>query len=154
MPVLLILPKNGRPRSYSHGEKGSRDQDNDSSPPPKPAPLSGLTSKLSLDNPMLGEIAKAALAAGVLGAWRSRSKVPVPNAVRDRKNRIKERSKPKHGQSILNGLGSKIEAIAPAALAAGAFEVFKHRSHDATKKDTGKRFMNATKTAAIGAVVG
>lgn len=144
---MLIIPKNGRPRSYSQGDKGNPKRDDESQSPPKSAPLLG---KLSLGNPMLEEIAKAALAAGVLGAWRSRSKVPVPNSVRDRKNRIKERSKPKHGQSILNGIGTKIEAIAPAALAAGAFEVFKNRSQDSGAKDSGKRFVKAARSAALG----
>jgi hypothetical protein len=99
---------------------------------------------------MLEELAKAALAAGVLGAWRSRSKVPVPKSARERKNRIKERAKPRHGQSLLNGLGSKIEAIAPAALAAGAYEVFKNRNANETSKDRGKRFLSAAQSAAFG----
>lgn len=99
---------------------------------------------------MIEELAKAALAAGVLSAWRSRSKVPVPQGVRDRKNKMKEKGKPKHGQGLLYGMAGKIETIAPAAIAAGAYEVFRNRKTLETKQDKGKRFFEAAKAAAIG----
>ena len=102
---------------------------------------------------MFEELAKAALAAGVLSAWRSRSKVPVPDGIKNRKNRVKEKGKPKHGQGMLNGIGGKIEAIAPAAIAAGAYEVFRNRNTPESKQDKGKRFLNAAKTAALGGSV-
>ena len=96
---------------------------------------------------MFEELAKAALAAGVLSAWRSRSKVPVPKGVRDRKERMKQKGKPKYGQGILNGIGGKIEAVAPMAIAAGAYEVFKSRNTPETKQDKGKRFLSGAKSA-------
>ena len=96
---------------------------------------------------MFEELAKAALAAGVLSAWRSRSKVPVPAGVKNRKERLKEKGKPKHGQGILNGIGGKIEAVAPIAIAAGAYEVFKNRNTPESKGDKGKRFLSAAQKA-------
>ena len=99
---------------------------------------------------MFQELAKAALAAGVLSAWRSRSKVPVPAGVKNRKEKVKQKGMPKHGQGILNGMAGKIEAIAPAAIAAGAYEVFRNRNVTESKQDKGKRFLNAAKTAALG----
>ena len=61
---------------------------------------------------------------------------------------MKERGKPKYGQSILSGIGTKIETIAPAAIAAGAYEVFKNRGGNATKQEQGKRFLSAAQKAA------
>ena len=103
---------------------------------------------------LMETVAKAALAAGVLGAWRARSRVPVPDGVKQRKDRLKERAKPKHGNSLINGIGEKLEAIAPVAIAAGAYEVFKNRNAKEPAKDKGMRFVNGAKAAAMGAAIG
>ena len=143
----LTEPYNPKDQSNGDGKRGKS-----SSPGlPEDMPEDGSGEKR---RQLMDTLAKAALAAGVLGAWRARSKVPVPKGVKQRKDRLKERAKPKHGSSLLGDIGEKIEAIAPVAIAAGAYEVFKNRKAKEPAKDKGMRFVNAAKGAAMGAAVG
>lgn len=139
---------NGRGRVRSGSEGGGRRDSPSSSDPPNSAPPDGSSNGT---DQVLETIAKAALAAGVLGAWKSRSKVPVPKSMRQRKDRMKQRAKPKHGASLLSSLGERIETIAPVALAAGAYEMFKNRKAEEGAKERGKRFVQAARGAAVNA---
>ena len=143
------LNGNGRVRSHSEGGGRRRGSPSDSDPPNSAPPEGSSKGR----DQMIETIAKAALAAGVLGAWKSRSKVPVPRSVKDRKDRMKERAMPKHGGTLLRTLGGRIETIAPAALAAGAYEIFKNRKAEEGAVERGKRFIEAAKGAATGAAM-